>query len=127
MWADPQDQVKKQLLQSCRTVAVVDLNDDFSSPSNYVSRYLMQQGYKIVPVNPNLEEVLGEKAYPDLKSIPFKVDVVDVFRRSDAVFEIVKTATEIGIPAVWVQLHIDCSEETMQYAREHHLLLIKDA
>ncbi len=127
MWINPQDQVKKQLLQSCRTIAVVGIKDDPGKPSYYVPRYLQEQGYRIIPVNPYLQEILGEKAYPDLKSIPFKVDVVDVFRRSEAVFDIVKQAQELNIPAVWVQLHIDCDEEAVAFAKEHHLLLIRDA
>jgi len=127
MWANPQDQVKKQLLQSCRTIAVVGINNDPDKPSYYVPRYLQEQGYRIVPVNPFLQEVLGEKAYPDLKSIPFKVDVVDVFRRSEAVFDVVKQAQELDIPAVWVQLHIECGAEVVEFAKQHHLLLIKDA
>jgi len=127
MWINPQDQVKKQLLQSCRTIAVVGMTDDQYKPSYYVPRYLQEQGYRIVPVNPFLQEVLGEKAYPDLKSIPFKVDVVDVFRRSEAVFDLIKQAQELNIPAVWVQLHIDCDEEAVEFAKEHHLLLIRDA
>jgi uncharacterized protein len=127
MWISPQDEIKRKLLEECRTIAVVGLDSDPNVPSNYVSLYLQRQGYKIVPVNPFLDEVLGEKSYPDLQSVPFKVDVVDVFRRSEAVHGIVKSAQELGIPAVWVQPGIDCGGETLQLAQEHHMLLIRDA
>jgi uncharacterized protein len=127
MNASPQDEVKRKLLQSCRTIAVVGISADPNRPGNYVPRYLQEQGYRIVPVNPYLTEALGEKAYPDLHSIPFPVDVVDVFRRSEAVHDVVKAAQEIGVPAVWMQPRIECSEDTEQFAREHHMLLIKDA
>lgn len=127
MFNDPQDQVKRELLESCRIIAVVGLNDDPDSPSYYVADYLQNQGYQIVPVNPYMKEVLGEKAYPDLASVPYKIDVVDVFRRSEAVHEVVQSAQSLGIPAVWVQPGIKCSQETMQFVQKHHMLLIKDA
>lgn len=122
-----QDELKRQLLQQCHTIAVVGLVERPSRPSNYVARYLQSQGYKIVPVNPKLQEVLGEKAYPDLESIPFKIDLVDIFRRSEQVHGIVQSAQAMNIPAVWVQPGIICSDETMQFVIEHHMLIIKDA
>jgi uncharacterized protein len=127
MLDDVQDELKRQLLQQCHTIAVVGLVERSSRPSNYVARYLQSQGYKIVPVNPKLQEVLGEKAYPDLESIPFKIDLVDIFRRSEEVHGIVQSAQAKNIPAVWVQPGILCSEETIQFVIEHHMLIIKDA
>jgi predicted CoA-binding protein len=97
-----QDQVIKQLTES-KTIAVVGLSPRPERPSHYVALYLQEQGYRIIPVNPLLDNVLGEKCYPDLKSIPEPVDMVDVFRRSSLVGPIVDEAIEIGAKFVWMQ------------------------
>jgi predicted CoA-binding protein len=97
------------VLSSARTIAVVGLSDKPDRDSNEVARYLQSQGYRIVPVNPMLTEVLGEKAYPSLASIPpeVKVDIVDVFRRSDQVPPIVDEAIARGDRVVWMQLGVE--------------------
>ena len=97
-----QDQVIKQLTES-KTIAVVGLSPRPERPSHYVALYLQEQGYRIIPVNPLLDNVLGEKCYPDLKSIPEPVGMVDVFRRSSLVGPIVDEAIEIGAKFVWMQ------------------------
>ena len=99
---DSQDQVHIQLTTS-RTIAVVGLSPRPERPSHYVARYLQEQGYRVIPVNPQLDNVLGEKCYPDLKSIPEPVDMVDVFRRSSLVGPIVDEAIEIGAKYIWMQ------------------------
>ncbi|MDP6454021.1 MAG: CoA-binding protein [SAR202 cluster bacterium] len=99
---DSQDQVNIQLTNS-KVVAVVGLSPRPERPSHYVAKYLQEQGYRVIPVNPQLENVLGEKCYPDLKSIPEPVDMVDVFRRSSLVGPIVDDAIEIGAKFVWMQ------------------------
>ncbi len=93
----------ENLLRHAETIAVVGLSNRRSRPSYGVSEYLRSQGYRIVPVNPNEAEVLGEKAYASLDEIPFKVDIVDIFRRSESVPEIVDAAIRIGAKGVWMQ------------------------
>jgi len=92
-----------QLFKECKTVAVVGLSTDESRPSFRIARYLQTCGYKVIPVNPNIKEVLGEKAYPSLKDIPQKVDIVDVFRRSEDVPPIADDAIAIGARCLWLQ------------------------
>jgi predicted CoA-binding protein len=92
-----------ELLNSARTIAVVGLSSNPMRPSNGVSAYMQRAGYRIIPVNPNETEVLGEKSYPRLEEVPEKIDIVDIFRRSEAVPEIVESAIKIGAKAVWMQ------------------------
>jgi predicted CoA-binding protein len=91
------------ILRESRTIAVVGLSDKTDRPSYRVAKYLQANGYRIVPVNPGLTEVLGEPSYPDLASIPIPVDVVDIFRRSEDVPPIVEAAVAKGAKAVWMQ------------------------
>ena len=93
----------RRILAASRTVAVVGLSDKPARASYQVAAYLQDQGYRILPVNPGLVEVLGEKAYPDLKAVPEPVDIVDVFRRSDAMPGIVEQAIAIGARVIWMQ------------------------
>lgn len=86
-----------------KTIAVVGLSPDPFRPSHTVAAYLQRHGYRIVPVNPYCEFVLNERVYPSLSSIPFRVDVVDVFRRSEEADEVVREAIRIGARAVWLQ------------------------
>ncbi len=97
------DDLKKALLQDAKTIAVVGLSPNPNRPSYRVSRYLQQHGYKVIPVNPNVSEVLGEKAYPNLKAIPEKVDIVDIFRRSEDVPPVIDEAIAIKAKAIWMQ------------------------
>ncbi len=102
------DETKRKVLADCKTVAIVGLSDDPQRASHRIGKYLKENGYKIVPVNPNLKEVLGEKAYPDLTSIPFKVDLVDVFRRQSDIDAVVEEALKINPKAVWLQMGLTC-------------------
>ena len=95
--------VIEKILTSARTIAVVGLSPDPGRPSHGVARYLQRAGYRIIPVNPNVAEVLGERAYPGLRQVPQPVDVVDVFRRSEFVGPIVDDAIAIKASAVWLQ------------------------
>lgn len=119
-------QEKKQLLDNAKVIAVVGLSDNPSRPSHRIGKYLQGEGYRVIPVNPMLDNVLGEKAYPDLKSVPYDIDIVDIFRRSEEVHEIVAEAQELKIPAVWVQVGIECSDETINLAKANQMKLIKD-
>jgi uncharacterized protein len=93
----------RDIIQSSKVIAVVGLSDKSDRPSYGVASYLKNQGYKIIPVNPTKSEILGEKSYPDLKSIPVAIDIVDVFRKSEAVGPIVDEAIAIKAKAVWLQ------------------------
>jgi predicted CoA-binding protein len=108
------DSEASKLLEESRTIAVVGLSAKPERPSNAIARYLLAQGYKVIPVNPMLDEVLGLKSYPDLKSVPEPVDIVDIFRRSDYVPPIVQQAIEIEAKAVWMQLGVMNAEAAAQ-------------
>ncbi|MFZ5867937.1 MAG: CoA-binding protein [Thermodesulfobacteriota bacterium] len=122
----PEDKELKKLFEDTKTIAVVGLSDKESRASNRVAAYLKSKGYKIVPVNPGAEEILGEKSYPDLKSIPEPVDVVDVFRRPEFVPEVADAAIEIGAKVLWLQQGIT-HEEAAKKARAAGLTVIQDA
>lgn len=96
----------RRILTECHTIAVVGLSADASRPSHGVARYLKQQGYRIVPVNPRYEAVLGERCYARLVDIPHPVDMVDVFRRTEDVLPIAQQAVAIGAKCLWQQLGI---------------------
>ncbi len=93
----------RQILATARTMAIVGLSDKPERDSHRVAAYLQRAGYRIFPVNPNLDSVLGEKAYPSLRALPERVDVVDIFRRPDAVPEIVEDAIATGARVIWMQ------------------------
>ena len=115
----------EDILSEGRTIAVVGLSPRPERDSHLVAKYLKEQGYRIIPVNPMVDEVLGEKSYPDLKAIPERVDVVDVFRKAEDVLPIVDQAIEIGASAVWMQLGI-VNEEAATRAREAGLGVMMD-
>ena len=106
-----------KLLKSAKVIAVVGLTDTPIRPSYGVSHYMQSQGYRIIPVNPNITEWEGEKAYPSLLEVLEKIDIVNVFRRSDAVPEVVEQAIQIKAPAVWMQegvVHHQAAEKARQ-------------
>jgi len=92
-----------RILSESKTIAVVGMSPRADRPSHYVAKYLLENGYDVIPVNPQVEEVLGLQSYPDLKSIPSHVDLVDIFRRSIQVPPIVDEAIEIGARFIWMQ------------------------
>jgi predicted CoA-binding protein len=93
----------REILKSAKVIAVVGLSDKPDRDSHRVAAYLQAVGYRIIPVNPAVKEVLGEKAYASLREVPEKIDVVDVFRRADAVPGIVEDAIAVGAKVVWMQ------------------------
>lgn len=101
--AEETDQAE-QLLEEAGIIAIVGISRNPHRDSHYVGRYLQNAGYKIIPVNPGADEILGNKAYPDLQSIPHPVDVVDIFRSPDDIPDVVDEAIEIHPKAVWLQL-----------------------
>ena len=121
----PGSGVIDRIFDSARTIAVVGLSANPYRPSHGVARYLQRAGYRIIPVNPNLTEVLGERAYPTLRDVPEAVDVVDVFRRSEFVGPIVDDAIAIKARAVWMQDGV-IDEAAAQRARAAGLEVVMD-
>lgn len=114
------DEEIRDVLSHARTIAIVGLSDKPDRDSNSVARYLLSQGYDIIPVNPNLTEVLGRRAFASLREIPAerRIDIVDIFRRSDRVAPLVADAIARGVGAVWMQLGVE-NAEAAEAARAH--------
>ena len=117
--------MEKEILASSRVIAVVGLSSNPERPSYLVASYLKENGYKIIPVNPNENDILGEKSYPDIASIPQPVDVVDIFRRPEDVPAIVEGAIGIGAKAVWMQEGV-VNEEAAAMAKRAGLKVVMD-
>lgn len=113
------------LLRTSRTIAVVGLSNRRTRPSYSVSEYMQAQGYRIIPVNPHITEVLGEKAYSRLEDVPEHIDIVDIFRRSEFVPEIVESAIRVSAGAVWMQEEV-VHEDAADRAREAGLTVVMD-
>jgi len=113
------------LLQRAKTIAVVGLSDSPLRPSHGVSAYMQSHGYRIIPVNPNIREALGERAYASLLEVPEKIDIVNVFRRSQFVGEVVEQAIQLNIPAIWMQEEV-INEPAAEKARKHGILVVMD-
>ena len=120
------DQMMKDILVSAKTIASVGLSSNQEKESYWIVSYLKDQGYRIFPVNPTADEILGEKAYPDLESVPEKIDVVQVFRKPKDVPPVVDSAIKVGAKAVWMQEGI-VNEEAAQKARQAGLQVVMDA
>ena len=96
----------RRILQDYRRVAIVGLSADWSRPSYFAAKYLLDHGYEVIPVNPKYEDILGQKCYPDLLSIPGQVDIVDLFQKTERIPPFVEDAIKIGAKVVWMQLGI---------------------
>lgn len=96
----------RSIMKESKTIALVGLSSDRQKASYFVASYLLYKGYKVIPVTPKGGEILGQKCYPDLKSIPEKIDLVDIFRPANEVLPIVEQSIQIGAKAVWIQLRI---------------------
>jgi predicted CoA-binding protein len=114
------------ILKKYQTIAVVGLSANPARASNEVSEYLQGAGYRIIPVNPNEKEVLGEKSYARLEEVPEKIEIVEVFRRSEYLPGVVESAIRVGANVLWMQLGIANAEATEQ-ARAAGLLVVEDA
>src|SRR6266704_1077066 len=114
------------ILKKYKTIAVVGLSSNPMRPSHGVTEYMQGAGYRIIPVNPNETEVLGEKSYARLEDVPENIDIVNVFRRAEEVPPVVESAIRIGANVVWMQLGIE-SEEAAEKARAAGLTVIEDA
>lgn len=117
--------VSHELLNNARVIAIVGLSDKPDRASYRVAQYMQNQGYTIIPVNPTISRVLGETAYPDLKSIPFPIDIVNVFRRSESVPPIVDEAIEFNAKGIWMQLGVT-HEHAAQKAIDNGLSVVMD-
>ena len=115
-----------ELLKTAKTIAVVGLTDSPLRPSYGVSHYMLSQGYRIIPVNPNITDWMGEKAYPSLLDVPEKIDIVNVFRRSDAVPDVVEQAIQIKAPAIWMQEGV-VHEAAAEKARQASIFVVMDS
>ena len=118
-----------ELLLRVKTIAVVGLSDSPMRPSHGVSAYMQEAGYKIIPVNPNITEALGEKSYASLLDIPpdlaKKIDLVDVFRRPQFVDEVVEQAIQLKIPAIWLQEDV-INQRAAETARKSGIFVVMD-
>ncbi len=114
-----------ELLQQAKTIAVVGLSDRPLRPSHGVSAYMQSHGYRIIPVNPTITEALGEKSYPSLLEVPYKVDIVNIFRRPEFVEQIVDQTIQLKIPAVWMQEEV-INVKAAEKARRAGIFVIMD-
>ena len=94
------------LLQKTKTIAIVGLSKQWNRPSNFVGKYLIEHGYRVVPVNPRYEEILGQKSYPTVVDIPFQIDMVDCFRKPEELEEVLQHTIEKGISSLWLQIGV---------------------
>lgn len=115
----------KRILKEAKTIAVVGLSTNPTRESHMVASYLKARGYRIVPVNPGAEEILGEKSYPNLESIKEPIDVVDVFRRPEHLPEIARQAVKIGAKVLWMQLGV-ANNDAARTAQAGGLEVVQD-
>ncbi len=115
----------RQILANCRTIAVVGVSSNPARASNHVASYMKAQGYRVIPVNPNEQTVIGEPAYPSLTAVPGLIDLVDIFRKSEDVLPIVEEAIARGAKAIWMQEGV-VNEAAAQLAREAGLAVVMD-
>lgn len=115
----------RELLERSKTIAVVGLSDSPMRPSHGVSAYMQSQGYRIIPVNPNISQALGEKAYPSLLEVPEKIDIVDIFRRPQFVEEVVDQAIQLKVPAIWMQEGV-INQRAAEKAQKNGIFVLMD-
>ena len=125
MASPPQSDPIAELLKRSKTIAVVGLSQNPLRPSHGVSAYMQSHGYRIVPVNPNIRECLGERAYPNLVDVPGRIDLVNIFRRPEYVEEVVDQAIQLKIPAIWMQEEV-IHEKAAEKARRAGIFVVMD-
>jgi len=121
----PQSDPILDLLKRSKTIAVVGLSNSPLRPSHGVSAYMQTHGYRIIPVNPNIKGALGEKAYPSLLDVADKIDIVNIFRRSEFVGEVVDQAIQLKVPAIWMQEQV-INEAAAEKARKAGIFVVMD-
>jgi predicted CoA-binding protein len=122
---NPNDRAIRQILETAKTIAVVGLSDKPDRDSYRVAEYLQAHGYRIIPVNPTVSEVLGEKSYASVADIPDQVDIVDVFRKPDAVLPVAQEAIDVGAGTLWLQLGV-VNQEAADKAEGAGLQVVMD-
>ncbi len=115
----------RRILKESHTIAIVGLSADWYRPSYFAAKYMQEHGFRIIPVNPKYTEILGEKCYPDLKSIPDKVDMVDVFRKSADCAPIAHEAVAIGAKVLWLQIGVE-NDEARYIAQQGGLAFVQN-
>ena len=125
MVTSPQPDPILDLLKRSKIIAVVGLSNSPLRPSHGVSAYMQTHGYRIIPVNPNIQEALGERAYPSLLDVPEKIDIVNIFRRPQRVEEIVDQAIQLKVPAIWMQEQV-VNERAAEKARRAGIFVVMD-
>jgi predicted CoA-binding protein len=123
--ASPHSDPITDILQRSKTIVVVGLSSNPLRPSHGVSAYMQSHGYRIIPVNPNIEECLGEKAYRSLLEVPEKIEIVNVFRRSEYVDEVVDQAIQRQVPVLWLQEDV-INEPAAEKARKAGIYVVMD-
>lgn len=121
----PQSDPIGELLRQAKIIAVVGLSCNPLRPSHGVSAYMQSHGYRIIPVNPNIKECLGEKAYASLLEVPEKIDIVNIFRRPEFVAAIVSQAMQLKVPAIWMQEDV-IDEKAAEKARQAGVFVVMD-
>ena len=121
----PQSDPIFELLKRAKTIAVVGLSNNPLRPSHGVSAYMQSHGYRIIPVNPHIEESLGETAYASLLEVPEKIDIVNIFRRSEYVEKVVDQAIQLKVPAIWMQEDV-IHEKAAEKARNAGIFVVMD-
>lgn len=122
---NPDDDKIARLLQEAKTIAVVGCSPKPDRTSHQIAAFLLEQGYRMIPVHPQADTILGQQVYPDLASIPVHIDIVDVFRKAEATPPIAKAAVAVGAGALWLQQGIS-NEETARIAHEGRLTCVMD-
>jgi predicted CoA-binding protein len=122
---NPAREEMKQLLEKTEIIAVVGLSDNPERTSYMIAEAMQNKGYRIIPVNPNAEQILGEKSYASLEDVPERIDIVNVFRRSEHIVPIAEQAIKVKAKALWLQLGV-YNEEAASLAQEHGLTVIMD-
>jgi len=115
----------RSILKTNRVIAVVGLSAKWHRPSYSVAKYMLEHGYRVIPVNPSYQEVLGQKCYPSLRDIPEKIDIVDCFRRSEEIMPIAEDAIAIGAKVLWMQIGV-INEAAAKKARKAGLDVVMD-
>lgn len=115
----------RRVLRESRTLAIVGLSADWFRPSNFAAKYMQEHGYRVIPVNPKYDEILGEKCYPTLSAIPEPVDLVDVFRKPADTPEIAREAVAIGAKTLWLQIGV-INDEAVKIAENSGLTVVMD-
>jgi len=124
-WENPQNNELKNILEKAKTIAIVGLSDNPERTSYQIAKVMQDNGYKIIPVNPTVEEVLGEKAYSSLTEVNEKIDIINIFRRSEFLPEIAKESVKTDCKVFWAQQGI-VNEEAYHYLQEHGFTVIMD-